>query len=72
MNYPMREKYTDQIVGGVWFEFGVHENGHVDIANESGDVFTDVPQEKAAELIKLRDDFLAKLYKVVGFDAQKD
>lgn len=57
---PFREKYLDETrVLAPWFEFGRHEDGTVDIADESGDVFVGVSPEHAELIIKARDEFLA-------------
>ena len=70
MNYPMREKYIDEIVGGIWFIFGEHIDGKVDIADANGDVLTHLTKETAKRLIEIRDEFLRSIYEVIGYDAQ--
>lgn len=59
-NAPFRAKYLDETrVLAPWFEFGRSANGRVDIADESGDIFTGVLPEHAELIIKARDEFLA-------------
>lgn len=59
----MREKYIDEHTGGLWFIFGERGDGTVDVADSRGDVFTSLDRKTADEVIALRDDFMAKLYK---------
>lgn len=59
----MREKYIDEQVGGIWFIFGEHEDGSVDISNGTNDVFTKIPLDKALKLVDIRYKFLEELYK---------
>lgn len=41
----------------VWFEFGKHSDGTVDIADVEGDVFIRVPAQLATQLIEARNYF---------------
>lgn len=60
---PFRAKYLDETrVLSPWFEFGRHHNGRVDIADESGDIFTGVLPEHAELIIKAREEFLRVIY----------
>jgi len=58
----MRQKYIDEVVGGVWFLFGEHEDGTVDISNGTDDVFIKLPLKQALKLIEIRSRFLDELY----------
>lgn len=50
-----------------WFEFGRSPDGTlVDLADTEGDVFTNVPAAKAAEIVKLREKFLEDLVKILN------
>lgn len=66
-NAPFREKYLDETrVLAPWFEFGRHPNGRVDIADESGDIFTGVLPEHAELIIKAREEFLRVIYEAMA------
>ena len=66
MKYPMREKYLDKIVPP-WFIFGIHPGtDKVDISDSNRDVFTEMPEELAKQVIELRDEFKLKLYNLIG------
>ena len=41
----------------MWFVFGTHPDGTVDVVDPFGDVLVKVPPEMAARLIKARDAF---------------
>lgn len=59
---PMSEKELDRIVP-YWFIFGIHpEDGTVDIAKNSEDVFTELPPDIANQVVAARDEFKEKLY----------
>lgn len=66
---PVREKYLidENRYLSEWFIFGIHpETGLVDIWTEpSGiDIFTNVPENKAKELIKARHDFCQEIVRI--------
>jgi hypothetical protein len=65
VSVKMRQKYIDEAVGGVWFIFGEHEDGSVDISNGTNDVFTKLSLDQALKLVEIRDEFLEKLYQVL-------
>jgi hypothetical protein len=60
----MREKYIDESVG-VWFVFGVHKNGNVDISDGSSDIFSNINPELAEKLCGAQSDFRDKLYSIL-------
>lgn len=62
----MREKYIDSAVGGICFIFGIHADGCVDVANESGDIFTHISKDKAESICAARGRFLEELYKILN------
>ena len=56
---PFRVKYLDETrLLAPWFEFGRSAAG-VDIADETGDIFTGVDPEHAELIIKARAEFLS-------------
>lgn len=60
----MREKYIDEKVG-VWFIFGEHPDGGVDITDGDKDIFTGIDYETAEKLCDLQDEFRNKLYSLL-------
>lgn len=62
MKLPMREKYVDEALGGPWHVFGVHQDGTVDVADASRDVFSGLPPEVAEMVVKVQEGFRRKLY----------
>lgn len=61
----MREKEIDRRTGGIWYEFGIHSDGCVDVAQENGDVFEHVPKDVAVRVSAARDKFLNELYELL-------
>jgi metallophosphoesterase superfamily enzyme len=65
MKVPMREKYVDERVG-IYFIFGNHDNGTVDISNSINDtLFDSLPKEQAIEVCQAQEEFRRKLYKIL-------
>lgn len=60
----MRQKYIDEAVG-VFFEFGVHPDGRVDVATQDGDKFCGLPKAVAREVIDAQAEFREKLYRIL-------
>lgn len=59
LEIPYSRKYLEQIdVFKIWFIFGEYKTGNVDLSDTSGDIFTNIPRDKAERIIKARDDFL--------------
>lgn len=58
----MSPQYIDHIAGGNWFVFGLHTDGHVDVADTSRELFVHVSKETAAAVIEARDRFLKELH----------
>ena len=67
----MREKYIDEKVGGIWFIFGEHKDGKVDLANSDGDIFTHLTKEQADKIIEARVKFLKSLYSIIGSETEQ-
>ena len=63
----MREKYIEDRFPR-WFEFGRHEDGHVDLADRHGDVIRGVSETTAARLITARESYVNALVKVFMAD----
>ncbi len=65
MKIPMREKYVDESIG-VWFIFGKHPDGTVDINDGNRDVpaFTGIQREAAQLLCEAHDRFRKEVYKI--------
>ncbi len=61
---PCREKYVDETVG-VWFVFGEHMDGTVDVSDGTRDVATKVPRDLADKLIALQAEFRERIYALV-------
>jgi hypothetical protein len=53
--------YIDQAVGDIWFMFGEHANGCVDLNDGTNDVFTHITKDQAEKLIAARARFLAEV-----------
>lgn len=61
---PIKYKYIfeETRLLNVWCQFGIHPTtGNVDIADPEGDIFTNVPKEKAEQILAARDAFIAAL-----------
>jgi len=72
MNYPCREKYIDEKMGGNWFIFGNRPDGSVDIANSLGDVLDGVPIEKAQRVIAAQAELMNTIYRELGLEGSKE
>lgn len=50
------------IEDNIWFEFGVHKNGMIDIANShNSTLFTVLNKDQAVKLTKIHNDIVYKL-----------
>lgn len=65
MNYPMREKYIDEKVG-VWFIFGTHPDGTVDINDGQKDIFEKLPKDVAEKLCDWQASFRIRVYQLIS------
>lgn len=54
----MRTKYFEERLGDIYFEFGVHPDGRVDIASGRDDIVATVTKEHANKLIADRHQLL--------------
>lgn len=61
----MKQKYIDELVG-VWFIFGEHADGCVDISDGTRDVFEHIPRDHAERLCVIQADFRERLYTEVN------
>jgi hypothetical protein len=59
-NPTFTEKYLEEgrRVLNDWFIFGSHSDGSVDVADQYGDIFVNVPKNLARELVDLRHRFI--------------
>lgn len=65
---PFRQKYIDEETDlfSIWYIFGEHPDGWVDIANPAGDVFTKVPKDVAERIVAARQKFVDVLVEVLS------
>lgn len=61
---PTKTKYVDEAVG-VYFQFGVHADGRVDVATVHGDVFVGLTKYDAARVVEAQAEFREKLYAIL-------
>jgi hypothetical protein len=66
---PCREKNVDETVG-VWFIFGEHTDGTVDICDGTRDVAVKIPHQLANQIISAQADFRERLYALVAADRE--
>lgn len=55
----MSSDHIDRVAGELWFIFGEHTDGCVDVSDGRDDVFEHIPRAKAERLVELRAEFLA-------------
>ena len=56
----------DEKLSGIWFEFGVHPDGTVDVSDSNGDVVIGCPKTVADKLIELRWKFISDVEKILS------
>lgn len=61
---PCRDKYVDEAVG-IWFIFGEHQNGTVDVSDGTQDVARNVSRETAEKLCQIQKEFRHRIYALV-------
>lgn len=61
----MNEKYIDERVG-VWFEFGVHSDGRVDVSDGEGDILCSLRKDVAQKIIREQQKFRSALYEILS------
>jgi hypothetical protein len=65
----MKEKYVEERFPR-WFEFGVHPDGRVDLADRDGDVITGISAETAAKLLEARTQYVDAMIEIFFEDPE--
>lgn len=65
----MKEKYVEERFPR-WFEFGVHSDGRVDLADSDGDVITGVSPETATKLLQAREQYVDAMIEIFSADPE--
>lgn len=58
-------KYVEEKFLPVWFVFGTHDSGEVDVACVDGDVFSKISKEKARLLIIERQRHIEEVERII-------